>query len=196
MTTTPGAVRGILVVGARRPWTLQATALQCTTTPSTAVRILPPTSLPPPFVGCLASSWASAPLTVFLCSHIPQSVIIHVAPEGFLWASISAVIGVWGKGSEVVDSDRGGSGLLQAGWFIEMERWWVSLAAAARPASGPAAATDVPCCEGYLITLILNISGHWKHSVQPGVADVIKSDLGMFFRPSFTGHAVLLGLLL
>lgn len=42
MTMTPGAVQGILAVGARKPSTQQATAHRPTTTPSMAVRIPPP----------------------------------------------------------------------------------------------------------------------------------------------------------
>lgn len=41
MTTTPGAVSGILAVGAKRHSTLQAMAPQCTTTPLMDVRIQP-----------------------------------------------------------------------------------------------------------------------------------------------------------
>lgn len=41
MTTTPGAVSGILAAGAKRHSTLQAMAPQCTTTPLMDVRIHP-----------------------------------------------------------------------------------------------------------------------------------------------------------
>lgn len=86
MTTTPGAVRGILVVGARKHSTLQATAPRRTTTLSTGVRIHPaPTYASPPLsfgFSVSASSRTPAPLP---CSHVfaPPSVIINVATRAF-----------------------------------------------------------------------------------------------------------------
>lgn len=88
MTTTPGAVRGILVVGARKHSTLQATAPRRTITLSTDVRIHPAPYASPPLslvLSVSASSRTPAPLTVFLCSRafVPPSVIIYVATRAF-----------------------------------------------------------------------------------------------------------------
>lgn len=78
MTTTPGAVQGILVVGARKHSTPQAMAPRCTTTQSTDVRIHPtPYASPSLSPVVSASSRTPAPLTVVLCGHVfvPHSVI-------------------------------------------------------------------------------------------------------------------------
>lgn len=135
MTTTPGAARGILVVGARKHSTLQATAPRRTTTLSTAVRIHPAPCASPSFVSsyfsfCKFMSTASKCISVqphpTQCNHIR-------CHGGFLWAWAYAVIGVWGEGSEVVDAGQGGSWPLRAWRFIEVERCGEGRTAAAEP---------------------------------------------------------------
>lgn len=162
MTTTPGAVQGILGVGARKHSTLQAMAPRRTTTQSTDVRIHPTPLRITLFVyDCFcfckftdACTSDCRPARSCLCPSRCDHICCH---EGFLWALIPAVIAVEGEGSEVVDAGRGGSWLLHAGRFIEMERCWDSWTSAAQPAVGQlTAAADVACY----------IWSHWFWTIQ------------------------------
>lgn len=121
MTTTPGAARGILVAGARKHWTQQAMAPRRTTTPSMAVRIQ--LSHPPPHPQYIH-------LFCLLVSSVSAGLWLYMLPQGFFYEPQYVAGVVRASAMRFADAGhRGSRPLLEAGWCIETERWWVCLTA-------------------------------------------------------------------
>lgn len=161
MTTTLGAVPGILVAGAKRHSTLQATAPQRTTTPLMDVRIHPalytsvPVSSPTPPIGQLLLSWTRCDLAWVLL------------------APVFAVGLVRGEGSKIAHADDRGSEPLLARCFIETEGCRDGRTAAAELVAGLQRRQMCP-----VVVIELLLLSIFSDAGQPHVAtDVIKLHL-------------------
>ena len=189
MTTTPGAVRGIHVVGARKHSTLQAMAPRRTTTLSTDVRIHP---APPSSSLFVSRSFLQVHKRPWLYSRVSLSLPVwsYMMPRGLFMS-----LGIWHCWSRAVRwrmRVREGHGCCRVGGLFrrkDVDSWTAAVEPAVEAGSRqqqmwPVTGVCVCVCVCACVRVCVGIWKHWLWAVsnhwkcwQPRVPDVIKPDL-------------------